>query len=135
MAGAAFVAGAGLGGACGFAVGGRGVPEDSGATPRGGNPVTPSGDALLDELRRVCSEGSIDELVADRFKLSHFMIAAYPDDEVLWHGVERLAQETLTSTTFPDRRAYALWLARFIEESEHSPQHLAPIAKQLRRVR
>lgn len=133
IAGGTFFAGIGLGGACGYAAGvsgkGEGVREEN-ALPE------PSGNAELDELRRLALKAPIEELVGKRDALLHFATSAYPNDKYIWHGIGRLVEATLQGNLIPNRRAFAAWLAQFIERG--NPKMTESLVKHipdLRRVR
>ena len=119
VAGATFCAGLGLGGACGYAVGvGKGGEEEEGSGAGGTEPeLASSGDALLDELRRLATKAPIEELIEKRFDFLHSLIDSYPTDKIAWTGVGRLAEAAIHTNQIPDRRLFARWLAQAIEAS------------------
>ena len=110
------MAGVGLGGACGYAVG-VGANREAPVEKPSDAPA-PSGDAQLDELRRIAVSAPIEELVEKRDAIIHFATGAYPRDEYLWQGIERLAKATLIGHAIPNRRPFAMWLAQFIERGD-----------------
>ncbi len=124
LAGGTFAAGATLGGACGYAMGSQ-AAADAGSTaappsadPAADEPLKPSGDVELDELRRLAVKAPIDELVKqERIFLTYFG-RHYRNDEILWRGVERLCAEVLKRADYPERRIAAGVLAQMIEAGE-----------------
>src|SRR5262245_35073736 len=92
FAGAAFLGGAVFGTACGYSLGAA-----AGPTPSPSEPAAPAstGDAKLDELRRLAVTAPIEELVAEHLDFVWWRERHYPNDAVLWQGVSRLAREVL----------------------------------------
>ena len=132
VAGATFFAGLGLGGACGFAAGSRNQPAQAGTTDP---TLEPTGDALLDELRALSRDGSVEELIEERNKLHHCVLTRYQDDPVLWTGIERLAEILLQRPDFPDRLAWSRLIAKLIEDGGEPSEHLLDLVPRLRSVR
>ena len=132
VAGATFVAGLGLGGACGFAAGSRNQPAEAGTTDP---TLEPTGDALLDELRALSRDGSVEELIEARHRLRFFVSNRYPNDPVLWTGIERLAEIVLQQPDCPDRYVFARLLSSMIEQSGAPSEHLLDLVPRLRSVR
>jgi len=133
LAGGTFAVGLGLGSACGYAMGsGRGDAADASASPE----LVPSGDADLDELRRLAVKAPIEELVAKRFDFLSHLYKTYTEDEIAWQGVGRLAEAALSNTGFPDRRMFSHWLAQVIEGSKSTVRQLNDKhVEQLRQVK
>lgn len=88
LAGAAFAGGTLVGGACGYTVG---VQLAAPAEP------TKPLDVRLQKLRRLATDAPIDELVANSSDWFTWFESAYPDDEVLWKGVDRIAEWALAN--------------------------------------
>ena len=124
------LAGFSLGGACGYAAGSRAGANDA----ENQQALEPTGDAELDELRELSRNGSIEELLAARFKIRHFVITRYPDDPVLWTGIERLARIVLQRPDCPDRRPLARGLGTMIEQSGKPAEHLIELVPRLKSV-
>lgn len=133
IAGSTFAAGLGLGGACGFAAGASGAPAKvQPASGDVGEPVATqdasmregpiewesSGDALLEELRRLAVKAPIEELFQKRHDFVELVGTTYADDTIVWRGIGRLAQETLEREQMDDRRLFARWLAQYIENGD-----------------
>lgn len=131
VAGATFCAGLGLGGACGYAVGvGRG------AGPAGEEELPTTGNAELDELRRLAVQAPIEELVEKWLYFLDSFAQHYRRDEVLPRGVARLADHVLATPGLPQRRAFATAIAQVIELAEASVQdELSSRAVALRKLR
>jgi hypothetical protein len=109
-------------------------------------PARPSsGDALLDELRRLAVDAPLDELLAWRLMFLMELGSTYRNDPLLWRGVERMCQATLDGTPMPparqsvgdgpDRRLFARLLAQVIERGEPGlSAPLQPRVVELRRI-
>src|SRR5262245_48568230 len=79
--GISFAAGSTIGTACGYTLGRASVSGDPGA---GGELPPSSGDADLDELRRLAIAAPIEELVERRNLFIMMRNRTYPDDRYLW---------------------------------------------------
>ena len=97
--------------------------------------LEPTGDALLDELRALSRDGSVEELIEARNKLHHCVLTRYQDDPVLWTGIERLAEILLQRPDFPDRLAWSRLIAKLIEDGGEPSEHLLDLVPRLRSVR
>ena len=93
FAGGAFVLGAALGGAGGYSTAVRrgDGDADGGATHSGMALPEPSGDADLDELRRLALVAPIEELAKDWLYFLDVFAMEYRNDRYLPQGVIRLA--------------------------------------------
>lgn len=117
FAGATFACGASFGGACTiFAARAVALPDDA---------LAPTGDAELDQLRRLALEGPDEQLVQHRLLLVASTFSHYGRDPVLWHGIGRLCDHVVADADFPDRARFARALAGVIERAE------APFASSL----
>jgi len=112
IAGGTFLAGVGLGGACGYAAGvrGEGEPNDE--------QLKSTGDATLDELRRLAVKAPIDELMEKHMVFLHHLSSVYQTDTVLWGGAKRICDELLSNPRIKSRRRVAGWLAHVIDSSD-----------------
>lgn len=132
IAGSTFAAGLGLGGACGFAAGASGAPAKvQPASGDVGEPVAAqdasmregpiewesSGDALLEELRRLAVKAPIEELVEKRQDFVNLLYSTYPEDTIAWRGIGRLSEHYCFNESLRDRRIFARWLAQVIEKA------------------
>ena len=116
LAGGAFALGLGSGGACGYALGARKAAEPAANEPDATAQLPPpSGDAELDELRRLAVVAPIEELVAQRDAFTDLLVKQHHDDDVLWKGLDRLVEQVLADPAFPQRRIFAAWLRQIIE--------------------
>ena len=133
IAGSTFVAGFGVGGACGYAAGSRVAPAgESTSEPE----LQPSGDADLDELRRLAVKAPIEELMQNAVVFANLVRATYRDDEILWRGMDRIAAALISGYQIPDRRKAAIWIAQVIEGAASSfARPLLPRAESLRRIK
>lgn len=130
LAGATFALGAAAGGACGYSLGAaaNAQPEEE--------ELAPSGDAELDELRRLAIKAPISELVQHRLMYLNSLSRYYRKDEVLWRGFERLCDVVMQDAAFPERRLSARLLAQMIEYAEPEyKERFAVRAQDLRAVR
>ena len=112
IAGATFVMGATLGGGYGYSM------AATRAAPPGHLEETPAGDAELEELRWLAVKAPIEELIERRLNFTYSAFRDYPEDPVLWQGIERLCDATLGGASIPDRRVFALALAGVIEKGD-----------------
>ena len=126
IGGATFFAGVGIG--CGY---GQHVGAAPATAPRDAANIDP----VLEELRTLATHAPLDALVAARFRLLHHLERDYPEDDVLWAGVGRLAQACIARANFPDRSLAAPWLARRIEQARHPAPSLRALAARLRTLR
>jgi len=99
--GLAFTAGTLVGGACGYSLARQ--QSGSAGTTAGGDPVPPSGDAELDELRRLAVVAPIQELLDQRLLFLMMRERTYAQDPVLWRGVARLTEHVITTADVVDR--------------------------------
>jgi len=131
IAGGTFLAGLGLGGACGYAVGASGVQraeEDE--------PLAPTGNAELDELRRLAVKAPVEELMGKATVFLDFLRGTYRSDPILWSGADRIANEVINNSGLPNRRVLATWLAQLIEaEASQHGHDRRDLASRLRRIR
>lgn len=104
--GFAFAGGSVVGGACGYSIGA--------AIAKSGD-LSPTGNAELDELRRLAVKAPLAELVENRLYFMMVFDRKYSSDEVLWRGVERLANAIAADPAFPDRRRMAKVMTLTIE--------------------
>lgn len=131
LGGAMFATGLSLGGACGYAIGSRRVEGGSGDEVE-----VSSGDADLDELRRLAVKAPIEELVKHRLVFVNATFADYPKDATLWKGIGRLAEFVLSDSAMDDKRKFAIALAGVIEQADIAvSRDLRQLAPKLRRVR
>lgn len=109
-----FAAGTALGGACGYSMAAgkaTSAPSEAGAVadPAGTGPTAPvgeielkpSGDAELDYWRKLAVKAPLDDLFAEASMFLLTRVGSYPQDEVLWRGVERLALEAANNPSRP----------------------------------
>jgi hypothetical protein len=105
MGSSLFLAGAAVGSACGYTVGAAGHGEagsggaanGAGAAAPGDGELTPSGDVELDQLRWLAAKAPLDELFSKAMFLLHSRAGAYPQDAILWRGVDRLTAEIVAN--------------------------------------
>ena len=129
IAGATLFAGAAAGGACGYAAG------SSVDTDPAKRDIAPTGDATLDELRRLAVDAPIDELMSRHMVFLDRLTADYSQDEVLWSGVQRICNEVLSNRDIESRRSVAGWLATVIERGDpNRTSDLRPFIAKLKRV-
>lgn len=103
--GAMFATGLSLGGACGYAIGSR--RAEAAVPAEASNDFEKSGDADLDELRRLAVKAPIEELVKHDMLFIRSATVVYPNDRVLWRGLRRLAEEVIAKQAYPNRRIAA----------------------------
>lgn len=150
LAGCTFATGVSLGGACGYAAGvgrgdGGGATGDTVDAVGDGTPAKavdgavtwePSGDAILEELRRLAVKAPIEELVARRLDFCQLLYSQYPNDEIAWRGIGRLAEEVLRNDAFENRRTFSRWIATFLEKGTvDAVTPYRPLISELRRIR
>lgn len=133
VAGATFSFGVAIGGACGYSVG---AARAAAAAPAGEPELESSGDADLDELRRLAVKAPIEELIERRLVFLSCVAKEYRRDAILWLGVERLAHTVQRDSQFPDRRISARLLAQTIELADPVFRtKYSELAKELRALR
>lgn len=117
LAGSTFTLGLGLGGACGYSLGARTVAEAAEPAPAE-VPLESSGDAQLDEMRRLAVKAPVEELFSRRLEFLDVFATYYRDDQVLWRGVARLVSHVLDNERLPGRAAAARQIAQVIERGD-----------------
>ena len=127
IAGGTFLAGLGLGSSIALAGAATGVAPEAQRLPEH--------DELLAELRDLATNGSIEELIGERYKLLHFVQARFQSDQTLLQGVNRLARACLTMPSYPERMASARSLANVIDKSTLADISMRDIARRLRQLR
>ncbi len=137
MAGVTFVVGSAAGGLFGYSAGAA-AATSAVAAPAAAPPaeLPSTGDADLDELRRLAVKAPIEELLEQRMVFLNCLFRDYPKDAVLWGGAKRIAEAILEGREIPDRRLYARFLAQVIEKND--PEFagpLLPLAPRLRQVK
>ncbi len=114
LGGAMFATGLSMGGACGYAIGSRraepGEPKEE--------EQASSGDADLDELRRLAVKAPIEELVKHDLLFITMTTRTYRRDQVLWRGMVRLADRVLADASYPNRRSVARVLVQCFQRVE-----------------
>lgn len=148
LAGGMFSVGLGLGGACGYAAGvssaggGDAGPVDGVGGGGGGEgkdaPVLPpsSGDAELDNLRRLALVAPIEELVGEWLYFADVFATDYRKDPFLVRGIERLVEHVLANEGVKDRKLMAAALKQTIEKGEaHLRTSLQSLIEPLRQIR
>jgi hypothetical protein len=124
LASGTFAVGATLGGACGYAVGSHAAPAADPskapppAEPAVDEPLKPSGDVELDELRHLAVKAPIEELAKNDLLFLTYFGRRYRTDQILWRGVERLAVEVLRRQDYPQRRIVAKAIVQVAEQGE-----------------
>lgn len=109
IASGTFVAGSMFGGACGYSIGAAGGGVGGEVVPES------TGNAELDELRRLAVKAPIEELVEVRLQFLNSLTKDYSQDSILWAGVDRLCKHVVDGGAVPDRRLFSRWLAQVIE--------------------
>ncbi len=133
LGGAMFTTGLSLGGACGYAIGSRRAEEPG---EQKEEEQASSGDADLDELRRLAVKAPIEELVKHRATFLMYISRTYRRDSILWRGVDRLVDEVLNNDRFPERAMAAQTLAQVIDLSDPGvAESLRKRITQLRKIR
>ena len=133
LAGSTFAIGTSLGGACGFAAGVASTRSDP-ESPGNHDNLEPSGDSLLDELRRLAVKAPIEELVQKRLDFVNLLYTTYPGDATAWQGIGRLAKHYIENAQAPDRHVFARWIAQVIERSpedisKHYTDYIIPLRR------
>lgn len=128
IAGGAFALGMTVGGACGFAAGSN--REDAATTAPKLPP--PSGNAELDELRRLALVAPIEELVGKHLAFVDSYATSYRDDPYLPHGIDRLISAILDDPDLPDRELMARVVRDAVDRSDSAhADFLVPRVKEL----
>jgi len=116
--GAMFATGLSLGGACGYAFGAR--RAEAPAPAPASDDFEKSGDADLDELRRLAVKAPIEELVKHDAMFVTLVSRTYRRDLYLWRGMRRLADHVLENRAYPNRRMMAGVLIQAFRAGEPS---------------
>lgn len=135
MAGVAFIAGTSLGGACGYAMGSQqagGVVAGPEEKPKD-EPLVSSGNAELDELRRLAVKAPIEELMGRAEWFFERLHEDYARDDMLWTGVGRICEAITQGFEMANRRVFARLLAQFIEKGH--PEVAAPFMHHVQNLR
>jgi hypothetical protein len=111
LGGAMFTTGLSLGGACGYAIGSRRAEPAAEVEES-------SGDADLDELRRLAVKAPIEELVKHDLLFITMTTRTYRRDQILWRGMVRLADRVLADASYPNRRSVARVLVQCFQRVE-----------------
>jgi hypothetical protein len=131
MAGVTFLVGTTTGGWWGYAAG-----SEAAASERQAAELAPTGDADLDELRRLAVKAPIEELLQRRLVFLANLGRTYRSDRVLWRGFDRLVEVALHGEGVPDDRLLGRLLAQHIEYADPDFQaprlHLAPRLRELK---
>ncbi|MGK0156379.1 MAG: hypothetical protein ACI9SE_003348 [Neolewinella sp.] len=131
IAGGTFLAGAALGGACGYAAGSSRSDADTAS-----GALTPTDDADLNELRRLAIKAPIEELTGQWFPFLTLLHDTYQSDEILWRGAKRICDEAINNTSLLDRSKIARWSITVITSGDPKlTASLRPMLNELRRVR
>jgi len=131
MAGCTFAAGIAVGGACGYSAGAA-----TSAGSAGSGELPKSGDAELDELRRLAVKAPIEELMDNSRAFVELVGETYRNDRLLWQGVGRITDALLNGYQVPDRRLASIVVAQVIEAgNKEFTQSLAPKVRALRQVK
>jgi hypothetical protein len=96
MAGGALCFGTVFGGACGYALG-------SARAEAASDPLASTGDAELDELRRLAVKAPLEELLERGVSFLAKRAEFYERDDVLWLGVSRIARAIIAQPDSFDR--------------------------------
>jgi hypothetical protein len=121
-----------LGGACGYALGAKATAAPATTAPTPAEPPKSSGDANLDELRRLATIAPIEELMGVAPNFLNELDKAYLKDEIACSGLGRVAKALLDGFPVANRRILTLLTAQMIEKSQtavmaklrHLPQEL-----------
>jgi hypothetical protein len=97
LTGGAFLLGSAIGSACGYTLG----VAQAASKPENTDELKPTGDVELDELQRLAVKAPIDELCEKAIPFLASRAADYPQDQILWRGVARLAREMVDNPARP----------------------------------
>ena len=123
IAGGTFLAGAAAGGACGYSAGATNVGEGQDALPPA------SGDAELDELRRLALKAPIEELAGRWLYFGDVFSKSYREDPFLPKGIDRLIDHLVATPNFDQRKVAAQFMRDIIIRGE--PKFRADIEHRL----
>jgi hypothetical protein len=139
LAGGMLVAGAALGAPVGYRLARTSAKRAPAEAPSVAGTSAPAGgteDPELAALRRLAVHAPIDELFALRLQFVESLARHHRRDEVLWRGIDRLADAVRRDRAMRDRRIVALMLAQVMERAD-APfrERYAAAAVELRRIR
>jgi hypothetical protein len=115
------------GGACGYALG-------SARAEAASDPLASTGDAQLDELRRLAVKAPLKELLERAFDFLTERASNYHKDEVLWIGVGSIARAVVVRPGDFDRAVILMTKAAFQGTSPPAHLHLEDILPEIRRL-
>jgi hypothetical protein len=135
LAAGALVVGAGGGGACGYSLGVAARPVEPAADKPVAEPS--SGDAELDYWRGV-AKGPLDDLFEKGLMFLHVRNTDYQQDQQLWLGVQRLAEEVRDNPAREVDEGLLALLAAVIDgparPAEPSLRSLVPVLRERRQA-
>jgi hypothetical protein len=131
--GIAFVTGGVIGSACGYAAGraGQAKPVDASTTEE----LQPTGNADLDEMRRLAVKAPIEELMGHAWSFLRAVAQEYRDDEIAWRGVGRIASQLVRNESQPDRVRLASYATQIIDGNPALRAQLNDVLSKLRLIR
>jgi hypothetical protein len=102
LASGTFLTGTAIGTACGYSAGVASAGAAASAPPPIADPardaeLPKSGDAELNQLRHLAVKAPLDDLFAKAMLFLSARVRAYPKDEILWQGVERMSRELVAN--------------------------------------
>lgn len=128
MAGGALCFGTVFGGACGYALG-------SARAEAASDPLASTGDAQLDELRRLAVKAPLEELLERGLDFLIDRVRIYPTDEILWLGVSRIARAIVAKPEAFDRSLILLTRGTIQDGNPPEKLRLDDLLPELRRIR
>jgi len=136
MAGGAFAFGSMIGGACGYSLGvAQGAPVEATAEKGGGEELGSSGDAQLDELRRLAVKAPIEEFVAKWNPWWGEFDFTYTSDPVLWKGLNRLAAWAIHQPERAERQMLTGLISAAQKDTRPEKENLSQFRRQLEEIR
>jgi hypothetical protein len=128
IASSTFLAGAAVGGACGYSAGAANAatanPANAQAVDASAEQELPkSGDHELDQLRWLAVKAPLDELFAKAPVFLSTRVSTYKNDEILWKGVERMTREIVDN---PGRAVDQMHIAVIIGQIEGTARPTRP---------
>ena len=112
--GIAFVTGGAIGGACGYAAG---AAQAKAVDASASEELKPTGNAELDEVRRLAVKAPIEELMGKAMQFLMTVNQDFPTDRIAWRGVDRIAAYVVANEACPKRSDLAHWVLQTIDSA------------------
>ncbi len=135
LAGGAFAFGSMVGGACGYSIGAAKREPVEAAGEKADGELGSSGDAQLDELRRLAVKAPIEEFVAKWNPWWGEFDFTYTSDPILWQGLNRLAAWAIDQPDRAERQMLTGLITAAQKDNRPAKDNLSQFRRQLEEIR